>query len=87
MQGIKDTCYCCGEGSEIVKEDIEAKTIVPVCDGCYTKFLSRKDKLIQSFIKKLISVYSDYGIPADTFNASEDIIMTSNKGLREMKQQ
>ncbi len=73
MIKIEFTCYRCGESSEIVADDIDEKTIVPVCDGCYKIFLSRKEKLIKSFIKKLISIYSDYDIPAGTFNAGEDI--------------
>ena len=73
MIKIEFTCYGCGESSEITADDIVEKAIVPVCDGCYKKFLSRKEKLIKSFIKKLVSIYSDYNIPAGTFNAGEDI--------------
>ena len=73
MIKIEFTCYSCGESSEIGADDIDGKVIVPVCDGCYRKFLSRKERLVKSFIKKLVSIYGDYGIPADTFNAGEDI--------------
>jgi len=75
MIRIEFTCYCCGKGSEIDMDDVEEKTIIPVCDGCYQKLLSRKEKLIKSFIRKLISIYSDYDIPAATFNAGEEIII------------
>ena len=67
------SCYVCGGSSEIGVDDIDEKTTVPVCDGCYGKFLSRKERLIKSFTKKLRSIYSDYDIPVDTFNAGEDI--------------
>lgn len=73
MIRIEFTCYSCGESSEISADDIDGKEIVPVCDNCYEKFLSRKEKLIKSFLKKLTAVYNDYSIPIDTFNASEDI--------------
>ena len=73
MIKIEFTCYVCGKSSEITEDDIAEKAIVPVCDGCYKKFLSRKEKLIKSFIKKLKSIYSDYGIRTATFNAGEDI--------------
>ena len=73
MIKIEFTCYACGKSSEIDVDDIDEKTIVPVCDDCYEKFLSQKEKLIKSFTKKLISIYSDYDIPPDTFNASDDI--------------
>ena len=73
MIKIEFTCYRCGGRSEIEADDVDEKAIVPVCDVCYEHFLSRKEKLIKSFIKKVTSIYSDYGIPVDTFNASEDI--------------
>lgn len=73
MIKIEFTCYCCGESSEISANDIDEKAVVPVCDDCYKKFLSRKENLIKSFLKKLMSIYSDYDIPVDTFNAGEDI--------------
>ncbi len=75
MIKILFTCDTCGEGSEISVDDIDEKVVVPVCEGCYNKFLSRKGKLIKSFIKRLVSIYGDYGIPANTFNAGEDIII------------
>ncbi len=75
MIKIEFTCYSCGESSEIGVDDVDEKEIVPVCDDCYKKFLSRKGKGIKSFVKKLKSIYSDYNIPVDTFNASEDIIL------------
>ena len=78
MIKIEFTCYVCGEKSEIGVDDIDEKTIVPICDDCYKKFLSRKGKLIKSFIKRLKKVYSDYGIPVDTFNAGEDIVVESD---------
>jgi len=73
MIKIEFTCKTCGKVESISADDIEEKTIVPVCDDCYEKFLSRKEKLIKLFIKKLTSIYNDYGIPVDTFNVSEDI--------------
>ena len=76
MIKIEFSCYACGERSEISVDDIDEKTIVPVCDACYDKFLSRKKKLINSFIRKLTSVYSDYCIPIDTLNAGEDITIS-----------
>ena len=75
MIKIEFTCYSCGGSLEISIDDIDEKVIVPVCDDCYKKFLSRKGKVIELFVKKLTSIYSDYGIPVDTFNASEDIII------------
>ena len=75
MIKIEFTCYGCGKSSEIATDDIEEKTIVPVCEDCYKEFLSRKEKLIKLFIKKLISIYGDYDIPASTFNAGEDIVI------------
>ncbi len=75
MIKIEFTCYVCGKSSEISADDIDEKTIVPVCDDCYEAFLLQKDKLIKSFIKRLISIYSNYSIPPDTFNAGEDIII------------
>lgn len=75
MIKIEFTCYVCGGSSEIGTDDISVKAIVPVCDSCYGKFLSRKERLVKSFIKRVTSIYSDYGIPVDTFNAGEDIII------------
>ena len=75
MIKIEFTCHSCGESSVITEDDIDEKVTVPVCDGCYKKFLSRKDKLIKSFKRRLASIYGDYGIPANTFNAGEDITM------------
>ena len=75
MIKIEFTCYSCGGRSEISIDDIDEKVIVPVCDDCYKKFLSRKEKSVKLFTKKLEIIYSDYGIPVDTFNASEDIII------------
>ena len=72
MIKIEFTCYSCGGSSEITEDDIEEKTIVPVCDACYKMFLSRKSKLVKSFGKKLNGVYEEYGIPVDTFNAVEE---------------
>ena len=73
MIKIEFTCYSCAETSAIDADDIEEKVIVPVCDSCYQRFLLQKERLIRSFEKKLTSIYSDFGIPVDTFNASEDI--------------
>ena len=72
MIKIEFTCKTCGTVAEISSDDIEEKNIVPVCDACYTKFLSRKSKLIKSFEKKLKGVYEEYGIDVDTFNAYEE---------------
>ena len=73
MIKIEFTCLTCGTAKEISVDDIEEKTIVPVCDDCYEKFLTRKEKLIESFEKKLRGVYKGYGIPVDTFNAAEEL--------------
>ena len=73
MVKIEFTCYVCGNSSEISADDIEEKTIVPVCDDCYSKFLTRKKRLIRSCMKRLTGIYVDYGIPIDTFNASEEL--------------
>ena len=73
MIKIEFTCYSCGESSEISADDIDEKDIVPVCDDCYKEFLSRKEKVIKSFIKKLKGTYSDYCISVGTFSASEEI--------------
>ena len=75
MIKIEFTCYSCEEVSEIGVDDVEGKSVVPVCDDCYESFLSQKGKLIKSFEKKLRAIYSAYSIPVDTFNASEDIII------------
>jgi len=73
MIKIEFTCYRCGESSEISADDIDEKATVPVCDNCYKKFLSRESRLVKSFQKKLRGIYSDYGIPVNTFNVSEEI--------------
>ena len=73
MIKIEFTCLTCGETTAITVDDIDEKTIVPVCDACYEIFLSRKGKLIKSFAKKLRVVYEGYGIPIDTFNAAEEL--------------
>ena len=73
MIEIKFTCYKCGESSDIGADDVEEKDIVPVCDDCYEKFKSQKEKLIKSFKKKLIGIYNGYCIPVDTFSAGEEI--------------
>ena len=75
MIKIEFTCYSCEKTSDIDADDIDGKTVVPVCDDCYSKFLLRKARLIKSFGKKLASIYGEYDIPVDTFNASEDIII------------
>ena len=71
MIKIEFTCYSCGGKEEIGVDDIEEKEVVPVCEDCYKKFLSRKERLIKSFVKRLTTIYSDYDIPVDTFDASE----------------
>ena len=75
MIEIEFTCKTCEATKAISADDINEKTIVPVCDDCYEMFLFRKGKLIKSFKKKLTSIYGEYGIPVDTFNAGEDITM------------
>jgi len=70
---IEFTCFVCGETTNITNDDIAEKTIVPVCDDCYEKFLSQKGKFIKSFQKKLEGLYERYGIPVDAFNASEEL--------------
>ncbi len=72
MIKIEFTCYSCGKISDIGTDDIDEKTTVPVCDVCYQKFLLRKEKLIESFKKKLTSIYDEYSIPVDTFNAGAE---------------
>lgn len=69
------TCHVCGKTSDIGIDDVEEKNIVPVCDGCYNNFVSKKELLIKSFKKKLTTIYNEFGIPSDTFNAGEDIII------------
>jgi len=71
MIKIEFTCLTCGETTNITENDIDEKTIVPVCDTCYKMFLSQKGKIVKSFQKKLEGVYEKYGIPVDTFNADE----------------
>ena len=75
MIKIEFTCYSCKESSEITANDIDEKAIVPVCDDCYKDFLSRKERAIKSFTKRLVGLYVSYGIPANTFNAVEDIVI------------
>ena len=72
MIKIEFTCLTCDASTDIAADEIEEKTIVPVCDDCYKKFLSRQKKLIKSFEKRLKVVYGEYGIPVDTFNADEE---------------
>ena len=72
MIKIEFTCLTCSETSNITENDIEEKTIVPVCDACYKKFLSQKRRLVKSFEKKLGDVYERYGIPVNTFNTVEE---------------
>ena len=73
MIKIEFTCLTCSETTSITEDDIEEKTIVPVCDDCYKEFLSRREKVIKSFKKKVKAVYEEYGIPVDTFNAAEEL--------------
>ncbi len=73
MIKIEFTCLTCGDTTDIAKDDIEEKTVVPVCDACYKKFEARKGKLVKSFKKKLEVVYEKYGIPVDTFNSVEEL--------------
>lgn len=72
MIKIEFTCKTCNKTMAITAGDIDEKTIVPVCDACYKMFLARKGKLIKSFEKKLVGAYEEYGIPVDTFRASEE---------------
>jgi len=72
MIKIEFTCLTCGGIESITADDIDGKTVVPVCDACYKKFLSRKGELVKSFGKKLEGIYEEYGIPVDTFNAGEE---------------
>ena len=72
MIKIEFTCLTCGETKYITKDDIDEKTVVPVCDACYKEFLSQKEKVVKSFEKKLKRAYKEYGIPVDTFNAAEE---------------
>ena len=32
------TCFACNETTDITADDMDEKTIVPVCDICYGKF-------------------------------------------------
>ena len=75
MIKIEFTCYVCGNTSEIGVDNIEEKTIVPVCEGCYNVFVSQNEKLIRLFVKKLTGVYNVFSISIDSFNAGEDIIV------------
>ena len=68
MIKIEFTCLACGKTTEITEDEIEGKTIVPVCDVCYEMFLSRKRKIVKS----LVGVYGKYGISVDSFNAVEE---------------
>ena len=72
MIKIVFTCFNCGDEGDINADDIEGKDIFPVCDSCYDKFLSRKERLVKFAIKKLTKIYSDCGIPIETFNAGEE---------------
>jgi len=74
MIRIEFTCLTCGDIAEITEDDIEEKTMVPVCDACYEMFLSQKSKLVKSFEKKIEGVYEKYGIPVETFNAAEEFL-------------
>ena len=74
MIQIEFTCYRCGKSSEIVVDDIEEKTIVPVCDDCYGMFIVQKEKLIKSFTKRLKDIYKKYNIPVNTFKANEEFV-------------
>ena len=73
MIKIEFTCLTCGETTGITADEIDEKTIVPVCDACYEIFLSQKRKLVKSFEKKLKALYGGYGISVDTFNAAEEL--------------
>ena len=73
MIKIEFTCKTCGATSEITADDIDERTIVPVCASCYQTFLSRKAKLIKSFEKRMNVIYEEYGIPFDTFNVAEEL--------------
>lgn len=73
MIKIEFTCTTCGATADITADDVDEKTVVPVCDACYEKFLSQKGKLVKSFERKLKGVYEEYGIPVDTFNATEEL--------------
>ena len=73
MIKIEFTCKTCGATSEITVDDIDEKTIVPVCALCYEKFLLRKERLIKSFEKRMNVIYDEYGIPFDTFNAADEL--------------
>jgi len=67
------TCFACNETTDITADDIDEKSIVPVCDVCYGKFVSQKRKIIKPFEMRLMSLYEKYGIPVDTFNANEEL--------------
>ena len=71
MIKIEFTCFTCGDTTVIAEDELDEKSIVPVCDACYEIFLSRKSKLVKSFKKKLEDVYEKYGIPVDTFDVTE----------------
>ncbi len=73
MIKIEFTCLTCEATADITEDDIDEKTVVPVCDACYELFLSRKEKLVKAFEKKMRDVYEEYGIPVDTFEASEEL--------------
>ena len=72
MIKIEFTCFNCGVTTDITADDIEEKTVVPVCAACYKIFLSQKRRLVKSCQKKLVGIYEKYGIPVDTFNANEE---------------
>ena len=73
MIKIEFTCLTCGATKDITAEKIDEKTIVPLCNACYGTFEAQKEKLVNSFKKKLTSLYEAYGIQAETFNAAEEI--------------
>ena len=73
MIKIEFTCKTCGANEDITADDIDERTIVPVCASCYQTFLSRKEKLIKSFQRRMNVIYDEYGIPADTFNVAEEL--------------
>ena len=79
MIKIEFTCYVCGKVSKIGVDDIGEKEVVPVCDDCYKKFISLKEKRIKSFIKNIKRLYRDYNIPFDTFNVSEEITVEDSE--------
>ena len=73
MIKIEFTCLTCGDTTEITVDDVDEKTVVPVCDACYKKFMSEKERLVKPFKKRLANIYEKYGIPVDTFNADDEL--------------